>query len=349
MNGLLLINLGTPEAPNTAPVRRYLAEFLADPRVLSMPAPVRWFLLYCIILPFRPRKSAKAYKKVWDPERGSPLMFHSLDLTEGVAQALGQDWHVVLGMRYGKPSLASALDELIDKGCDRIFAMPLYPQFASSTTGSTLEHLYELAGKRPWVPPLTVIPAFHDHPDYLDATVAAAAPIVEATVDPHVVFSFHGVPESQVKITDLSKGRTHCLASDSCCETLGPANRGCYRAQCVATAKGLAERMGIPRERWSIGFQSRLGPVQWLQPYTDHVLEELSDKGVDPVVVLTPSFVADCLETLEEIGMEAKEDYTGGELSVAPCLNAHPQWVRAVAQIVREAAGVESPVAMASR
>ena len=339
MNGLLLINLGTPDAPTTGPVRRYLAEFLADPRVLTMPAPVRWFLLYCIILPLRPRKSAAAYQKVWDAERGSPLLFHSEDLTAAVAARMGPAWRVRLGMRYGNPSMESALDGLIADGCDRIFVMPLYPQYASSTTGSTVEALYKMVGTRPWVPSITVVPPFFDHPDYLAATASAARPTVEAAGEPHVVFSFHGVPESHVQATDLSDGRTHCLKSDTCCEAIGPANRGCYRAQCFTTARSLAAHMELPRERWSIGFQSRLGRVPWIRPYTDHVLDELSEAGVDPVVVLTPSFVADCLETLEEIGMEAKKDYTGGALTVAPCLNTHPDWVEAVAQIVADAAG----------
>jgi len=339
VHGLLLINLGTPESPHTGPVRDYLAEFLADPRVLTLPAPMRWFLLYFIILPFRPRRSAAAYQKVWDAERGSPLLFHTRDLADAVDAAMGADWVVALGMRYGNPSLESALDQLIEAGCERIFVMPLYPQYASSTTGSTLEAIHALAGARQWVPPLTVIPPFYDHPAYLQATLAAAADTLADTDQPHVVFSFHGIPESHVQATDLSPGRDHCLASESCCDTIGLANRACYRAQCVATARLLAERLELPADRWSFSFQSRLGRVPWLQPYTDHHLEALSKAGTDPVVVLTPSFVADCLETLEEIGMEAKAEYTGGALTVAPCLNAHPDWVSAVVRIVHEAAG----------
>ncbi len=339
MNGLLLINLGTPEAPQTRPVRRYLAEFLADPRVLDMPAPLRWFLLYFIILPFRPRRSAAAYRKVWDDQRGSPLLFHSQDLTDAVRETLGSGWSVELGMRYGQPAMQDALDRLIDAGCERIFVMPLYPQYASSTTGSTLEALFEMAGTRPWIPSITVVPPFFNHPAYLDATVQAARATVEAADSPHVVFSFHGVPERQVEATDLSSGRSHCLKDRyGCCDVLTAANRGCYRAQCVATARSLAERLDLPDDRWTLSFQSRLGRIPWLQPYTDHTLEELGSNGTDRVVVLTPSFVADCLETLEEIGMEAKQEFAG-ELTVAPCLNAHPRWVDAVAQIVLEAAG----------
>ena len=355
MNGLLLINLGTPEGPDTGPVRRYLAEFLSDPRVLDMPAIQRWLLLYLIILPLRPRRSSAAYQKVWDPERGSPLLFHSEDLTAGVDAALGDDWTVVLGMRYGRPSLESALDALVDAGCTRIFVLPLYPQYASSSTGSSLEAVFRLAAERPWVPPITVVPSFFDHPGYLDATIDAARDTVDAARQsagaehPHVVFSFHGLPEHQVRATDLSPGRTHCLASETCCDTLVPANRGCYRAQCFATARGLAERLGIPRSGWTLSFQSRLGRVPWLRPYTDHVLAELSDAGVDPVVVFTPSFVADCLETLEEIGMEAKGEYTGGALWEAPCLNAHPSWIDTVVELVQTAAGLGVRAAGAAR
>jgi len=342
MNGLLLVNLGTPDAPETGPVRRYLAEFLSDPRVLDMPAIARFLLLYGVILPFRPKRSAAAYKKVWDPERGSPLLFHSRDLAEGVAARLGQSWTVALGMRYGRPSLQDALQQLIDAGCTRLFVLPLYPQYASSTTGSTTQALYELTARLAWVPPITVMPPFFEHPRFIEATVEAAADTLGRVRPAHVFFSFHGIPERQVQATDLSPDRSHCLASDACCERLTAANRGCYRAQCFATARALAERMGLSRSEWSIGFQSRLGRIPWIRPYTDDVLHELSERGVGPVVVLCPSFVADCLETLEEIGMEAVSEYGEPGLHLAPCLNSHPVWVDAVAGLAREAAGSAS-------
>ena len=341
--GLLLLNLGTPEAPTTPAVRRYLRQFLGDPRVLDMNRVGRTLLLEGVILPLRPRKSAHAYAQIWDRERGSPLLFHGRDLAGAVAERLGRAWVVELGMRYGQPSLASAVDRLIAADVDRIVALPMFPQYASSSTGSALEELYRVCATRTNVPPLAVVPAFYDHPGFLDAFAAVAAPRLAELAPDHVLFSFHGLPERHVRASDTTGA--HCLPAGAatygaCCEAIGPANRHCYRAQCVATARGLASRLGLPAERTSIAFQSRLGRVPWIKPYTDEVLPELLGRGVKKIAVLCPAFVADCLETLEEIGMRARDTAAaaGGELTLIPSLNATQPWVDAVVDLARAAA-----------
>jgi len=338
MNGLLLVNLGTPDAPTTPAVRRYLAEFLSDPRVIDINAVGRWFLLHGIILRVRPRKSAEAYRQVWT-DRGSPLLVHGQDLAAAVAAELGADWRVELGMRYGNPSLEEALDRLEAAGVNRVVVLPLYPQYASSSTGSTLEKVYALAARRPVTPALSVVPDFFDAAGFIDAAAAVAeGPLAEFRAD-HLLFSFHGVPERQVRATDFGSG--HCLAGDGCCDTLRAENRSCYRAQSFATARALAARLGVGAGGYTVGFQSRLGRTPWIRPYTDELLVTLARAGTRRLGVLCPSFAADCLETLEEIGIRARETFiaAGGEdLLAVPCVNATPRWASAVAEFARRAA-----------
>lgn len=333
-HGLLLINLGTPDEPTTGAVRRYLREFLGDPRVIDINPVGRALLLNLIILPTRPAKSAHAYRSIWDPVRGSPLMYHSQDLAAGVARELGADWKVELAMRYGKPSLASGLDALISAGVDRIVVLPLFPQYASSSTGTAVARVMELAGARWNVPSLDVVPAFFDDPGFLDAFATIGAPaIAEARAD-HVLFSFHGLPVRQITKTDAT-GK-HCFASETCCDTL--ANPNCYRAQCFHTARALAHRLALADDGYTVCFQSRLGRTPWIQPYTDVVLDQLAAAGKKRLAVLCPAFVADCLETVEEIGMRAKDQFKaagGEELVLVPSLNSTPGWISAVAAIAR--------------
>ncbi len=340
--GLLLVNLGTPDAPETGDVRRYLREFLFDPRVLDIPAPLRWALLELLILPTRPARSAEAYRKVWT-EEGSPLLVHGRALAAQLAHALGPRWVVELGMRYGNPSLASALEKLATAGARTITLLPLYPQYASSSTGSTLERVQQLSGAAWNVPALRVVQPFFDHPAFLDAWVEVARPVLAQAQPDHVLFSFHGLPERQVLKSDVS-GK-HCLQSAGCCDVAVPENRWCYRAQCFSTARSLAGRLGVKAEDFTVSFQSRLGRTPWLKPYTDLLLPELVQKGVRRLAVLCPAFVADCLETLEEIGIRAQQDFlrAGGEsLTLVPSLNAHPAWVRALVQLVREGSRLSS-------
>lgn len=335
--GLLLVNLGTPDAPETKEVRRYLREFLSDPRVLDIAAPLRWALLELLILPTRPARSAEAYRKVWT-EAGSPLLVHGQALTQRLAEALGPKWAVQLGMRYGNPSLGSALEKLTAAGVRSITLFPLYPQYASSSTGSTLERVHHLTGMAWNVPALQVVQPFFDHPAFLDAWVEVARPVLSEARADHVLFSFHGLPERQVLKSDVS-GR-HCLQSPGCCDVSVAENRWCYRAQCFSTARALTARLGLVAERTTVSFQSRLGRTPWLKPYTDLLLPELVQKGVKRLAVLCPAFVADCLETLEEIGIRAQQDFlrAGGEsLTLVPSLNAHPAWVRSLVQMLRGA------------
>ena len=328
--GLLLVNLGTPDAPTTRAVRRYLAEFLSDPRVLDGNPVGRWLLLHGVILRFRPAKSAHAYRSIWDAERGSPLLAHSRDLAAGVARALGDGWVVELAMRYGRPAIAAALERLRAAAVDRIVVFPLFPQYAASSTATAVARVMELAATGWDVPAIDVVPAFHADAGFLAAWQAVAAPALEAARADHVLFSFHGLPERQIRKSDPSGD---CLR-DGCCERLGAANAGCYRAQCYATARALAERLGVAD--YTVCFQSRLGRTPWIQPHTDALIAELATKGVKRLAVLCPAFVADCLETLEEIGIRARAQWKaagGEELVLVPSLNATPAWVDAVAAL----------------
>ncbi|MEW5850413.1 MAG: ferrochelatase [Myxococcota bacterium] len=343
--GLLLINLGTPDKPETPEVRRYLRQFLSDPRVVDLPAIPRWLLLNLIILPTRPARSAHAYRKIWT-DRGSPLLFHSMDLREGVQRELGPDIPVALGMRYGNPSIESALTLLRRAGCSRVVVFPLYPQYASSSGGSSLEEVYRISARLWNVPNLSVVPPFFAHPAFIEAFRDVAAPVLQDFQPDHVLFSYHGVPERHVTRSDETG--EHCLQSEACCATLGHANHGCYRAQCFATTRLIARALGLGEDKASLSFQSRLGRTPWIRPYTDEVLPELAKRGIKRLAVICPAFVADCLETLEEIGMRAREDYAahGGELRLVPSLNSTPGWVRAVAQLAREAMAVPAPAAL---
>ncbi len=343
--GVLLINVGTPDAPATAEVRRYLREFLGDPRVLDLNPVARTLLLELAILPRRSSRSAEAYRKIWTAE-GSPLLVHARALREALAGALGPAFAVAVGMRYGNPSIAAGLAELRSARVDRILLFPLYPHLASSSTGTSLEAALGILAREWNVPPVATVPPFYDDPGFLDAFVAVAAPVLLDLRPDHVLFSFHGLPERHIRKSDPSGA--HCLASESCCDAVGGVNRDCYRAQCFATARGLAGRLGLEPPAWGVAFQSRLGRDPWIRPFTDEVLPALAERGVRRVAVFCPAFVADCLETLEEIGMDAREEFVehGGEdLRLVPSLNAHPIWVEAAARLVRQAAGVESRAA----
>ena len=335
MLGLLLSNLGTPDDPSPGSVRRYLREFLSDPRVLDIGAVGRWALLNFIILPTRPKKSAEAYAKVWT-ERGSPLLAYSLELKDAMQAKLGDAWMVELGMRYGKPSLAEALARFSARGVDRIVFAPLYPQYASSSTGSSVEALYQLASARWVTPSIATLPAFYDDAGFVRAFAAVGRPVIEEARPDHVLFSYHGLPERQVMKSD-DTGQ-HCLKSERCCEQIVVANRNCYRAQCYATTRALVSELGLSVPH-TVSFQSRLGRTPWIKPYTDFVMPELAKQGVRRLAVFCPAFVADCLETLEEIGLRAKRDWSalGGEsLTLVPSLNATPAWVDALVHLVRK-------------
>lgn len=333
--GVLLMNLGTPASPEPRDVRRYLREFLSDARVLDLPWPARRLLVEAAILPFRPRRSAEAYRKIWT-EQGSPLLVHSRALARALAERLGDAYRVELAMRYGEPSLRGALARLLQADVRAVVAVPLFPQYASSASGSALEQLFALAGELWNVPPLRVVAPFYADPGFVAAVRERAAPDLERFRPDHVVLSYHGLPERHVRKSDPT-GR-HCLASEGCCGAIASANRSCYRAQCYATSRALAAALALPADRVTTAFQSRLGRTPWIRPYTDLVLPELAARGVKRLAVLCPSFVADCLETLEEIGLRAREQWRelgGDAFHLVACPNEHPAWVAALAALVR--------------
>lgn len=333
--GVLLVNLGTPDAPQPSEVRRYLRDFLSDPRVIDINPVIRWMLLLFIILPLRPRRSAEAYAKIWG-EGGSPLLLHGHALRKAVGERLAEI-PVALAMRYGTPSIASGLDQLAAAGCDHLVVVPLFPQYASSSSGSALEAVYREAGRRWNTPFVSVVPPFFEDLRFVEAFAQVAQPVLDELRPDHVLMSFHGLPERHMRKSDPT-GR-HCLASESCCAKLVDANRNCYRAQCFATAQALAGRLGLPDDQWSVSFQSRLGRDPWIRPYTDERIVELAKAGVERVAVMCPAFVADCLETLEEIGIRAEEDFraAGGKaLRLVPSLNATPAWIDAVVGLVQD-------------
>ncbi len=336
--GVLLTNVGTPDSPEPGDVRRYLRQFLSDPRVLDINPIGRFLLLELIILPFRPQKSAEAYRQVWTKE-GSPLRVFSDQQAAGLRQRLGST-PVELGMQYGQPSIPSALDRVQQAGVEHVVVVPLYPQHSSSATVAAVEAVFTHLSTQWALPSISVVPPFFDAPDFIDAWRLLARPELDRFKPDHVVFSFHGLPERHMRKADATG--QHCLVAQSCCDSLVEANRYCYRAQCYATARSLSSTLGLEAARYSVTFQSRLGRTPWIRPYTDVVLPELiKDKGVKRVAVMCPAFVADCLETLEEIGIRAKRDFiaAGGEdLLLIPSLNAHPAWLDALAELVRKTA-----------
>jgi len=292
--------------------------------VIDIAAVWRKLLLHLFILPFRPRRSGEAYQKIWT-EEGSPLVV----ISEQVAELLRGRVQipVALAMRYGKPSIATAVQNLVEGGVDHLLLIPLFPHYAMSSYETAVERVREMVAQRAPGMRLDVQPPFYDDPDYLEALYAVARPDLEAEPD-LVLFSFHGVPERQVRKTDPSG--EHCLRVDGCCEATHPAQAFCYRHQVLATARALAARAGLEPGRWSVAFQSRLGRTPWLAPFADQVLRGLPEQGVRSLVVLCPSFVSDCLETLEEMGIRGRETFleAGGErFTLVPCLNTEPRWI----------------------
>jgi ferrochelatase len=337
VTGILLLNLGTPRSPRPGDVRRYLREFLRDPRVLDMPAPLRYLLLETVILPFRPRRTARAYQKIWMPE-GSPLLVHGRALARALAAELGDGYAVELAMRYGKPGIREALERLAARSPARLLALPLFPQYSSAATGSAREKLAREHARLPGLPALETLGPFYNRVEFVAAWTELAEGWLASFRPDFVLFSYHGLPERQVQATDPT-GR-HCLADAACCDAIGPANRDCYRAQCLATTRALATALQLAEGSFATSFQSRLGRTPWIKPYTDLLLPELAARGHRRLAILCPAFVADCLETLEEIGIRAREQWRGlggEELLLVPSLNAEPAWVRTLAGWLRRA------------
>ena len=335
MTGLLLMNLGTPASPSTADVRAYLREFLSDSRVLDGPAWRRQLILNLFILPTRPQRSAAAYRRIWT-DRGSPILAHGSSLLHKVRSRLPDTAPVELGMRYGNPSIRTGIEQLIAAGADRLILFPMYPQYSAATTGSCLAEAYRVLETIRAVPPVAVVPPFYDHPAWLEPVAALARETMDPAGAGKVFLSFHGLPEHQVQAADRT-GKT-CLATEDCCATLRAENANCYRAQCYATARALTRMLDLSAEQVVTCFQSRLGRTPWIRPYTDEMLSGHAAGGVD-ALILSPAFVADCLETLEELGMQGAEIWSaagGGTLALAPCVNDDDRWADGVLTLVRE-------------
>ncbi len=332
---VLLVNLGSPDSTSAQDVRRYLEEFLSDDRVIDSPKLIQQFVLRCFILPKRPKQSAEAYKRVWT-EDGSPLLVISRNLKRLLQDQV--EPHVELAMRYGSPSIASAIGNLKRKGITKVVLIPLYPHYAMSSYETVVAKVWEEVGKQAPEMKVETLQPFYDDPEYIDALIDKAGPYLEKGYD-HLLFSYHSIPVRHLKKADSSKA--HCQITPDCCNICSPVHSTCYKAQTVATTEAFVEKASIPRDKFSISYQSRLGREPWIQPYTDNVLEELPSKGVKKLLVMTPAFVSDCLETLEEIAMEGKDIFleAGGEsFEMIPCLNEHPKLVAFLANRTKELA-----------
>ena len=332
---VLLVNLGSPDSPTVTDVRRYLAEFLGDDRVLDAPRqPWRWLLLHGIILRTRPAKSAHAYASVWTPE-GSPLIATSRRVQQKLTALLGPDMPVALAMRYGRPSIAAAIGQLAAWGIRELLLIPQYPHYAMSSWETVeVKVRAEVARRAPGLRLETVPPFFADA-DYIEALRATMEPALTRPID-HLLFSYHGIPVRHLRKADSS--RAHCTWVPDCCHACHPAHATCYRAQVIRTTELLARRTGLDPARYSISFQSRLVGEPWLEPYTDRELQRLPAAGCRRLLVVTPAFTADCLETLEEIRITGRQTFlrAGGEsFEHIPCLNDHPAYLGFLAGRIR--------------
>ncbi len=331
--GILLVNLGTPDSPSTADVRKYLDQFLMDERVIDIHPIKRNLLVRGIIVPFRSPKSAKLYQEIWTKE-GSPLLIYGNSVKDIIAERLGDDYHVELAMRYQSPSIPDALERLKQAKVESIKVVPLFPQYASASTGSVHQLVMEIVSKWQAIPSLSFINNYYDHPGMIQVFADNARKYLDQQWD-HILFSFHGIPQRQMKKADVSG--VHCLQVKDCCRTLTENNKFCYSAQCYQTAKLIAEELSLDKNNYTLCFQSRLGSDPWMQPYTSDVLKELAAKGVKRILVLCPAFVADCLETLYEITFEYHEEFQklGGEkVQLVESLNDHPKWIDALEDII---------------
>ncbi len=331
---LLLVNLGSPASTKVEDVRSYLDQFLMDPHVIDLPWPVRRMLV-SLILRKRPEQSAHAYASIWWPE-GSPLVALSRQLSEAM-KVQWTEGPVELAMRYGEPSIEAALLRLAAVGTTNVLLAPLYPQYADSTTTTAIVEARRVIAAHQLPMQLSVLPAFYGEPEYLDALASSVAPHLAQDFD-HLLLSFHGLPERHLHKLDPSK---HCLQGADCCQRAsGAVLEKCYRAQCYKVAEGFAQRTALAPEQYSVAFQSRLGRAKWIEPYTEVRLQQLAEQGVKKLLVMCPAFVADCIETLEEIGIRGREQFIaagGQELTLIPCLNSHPDWVAALTTICNRA------------
>lgn len=330
--GILLVNLGTPDSPAPKDVFRYLNEFLTDGRVIDIPWLPRQLLVRGVIVPFRYRQSARSYKEIWTKE-GSPLKVYGFGLRDALQKALGDDYDVDLAMRYQNPSIESVLNSMLQRGIKKLLVVPLFPHYASATTGSVNQKIMELLAKKQVVPEVTFVKQFPTHPGFIRSFVEIGKTHAPETYD-HILFSFHGLPKKHITKCDK---HNHCFKQQDCCQNLSFINDNCYSAQCYATARLIAEGLSLPNEQYSVSFQSRLGNDPWLVPASSQKIEDLAKEGKKRVLVFCPAFVCDCLETVFEIEVENRLEFQkhGGEtLTLVPGLNVHPVWVDGLKEIV---------------
>lgn len=328
--GVLLLNLGTPDNCDNQSVYRYLTEFLMDPRVIDLPAWMRFILIKMVIIPFRYQKTVKAYKQIWT-DKGSPLLLHSVAIKEAVAKQLGETYQVELAMRYGRPDLQTALDVL--NTCQSIRMVPLFPQYSSAATGSAIEYFLKKIGRQWNIPSIQIKHEFYNHPGF----IAAIVDRIKENVNQHTIdlfiFSFHGLPERHI---DKSVCHAACDRMGPCPE-INKSNQYCYRAQCYKTAQLIAEQLKLESNNFLVVFQSRLGRTPWIKPYIDLALKDLVVRGIKKIAVVCPSFVADCLETLEEINIRMRQQWyllNGETFIFIPCINDHPLWIQSLCEMI---------------
>ncbi len=330
---ILLINLGTPEAPTTPKVGKYLTQFLNDKRVIDVNPILRFILVNLIIVPFRSFKSAGLYKHIWTKD-GSPLLLNSIDLKTKMQASVGDKYIVELAMRYQQPSIKNALEAIRKHQPEKIHIVPLYPQYASSSTGSTLEAVLNEIKKWEVIPNLNVMSKFYNHPKFLEALLVEAKKYDIANYD-HVIFSYHGLPERHIRKGSAHYGGGHCQMGD-CCKVITKDNQYCYRANSFETTRQLVNALNIPEGKYTTAFQSRLDN-KWLKPFSDKVVEDLAKNGAKKLLIFSPAFVADCLETIHEIGTEYDElfkEHGGESVTLVGSLNASKEWVEALKTII---------------
>ncbi len=330
---VLLANLGSPDSYQVKDVRTYLSEFLMDERVIDIPYFARLLLVRGIIVPFRSPKSAAKYKTIWT-ENGSPLIHISRQVQQKVKEAI--QLPVELCMRYANPTPAFALDNLKRENPDlkEVVLVPLYPHYAMSSYETAVEHVKQTYQKGNYPFELKVVPPFYNHPKYIDSLVNSIKPHLNKDFD-HLLFSYHGIPKRHVLKTDCTK--SHCFSSEHCCSIASKAHEVCYRHQVIETTNLVADKLGLPNEKFSFSFQSRLGADAWLQPYSAEQFKKFPQQGIKKLIVVCPAFVSDCLETLEEIQEEGHEDFMkagGEEYSVIPCLNDRRDWIETIKHLV---------------
>ena len=334
--GVLLVNLGTPDAPTKSAVGRYLKQFLLDPRVIDFGWVKRNLLIRALILPFRTGSSTKLYQRLWT-EEGSPLKYHGYKVAEDLQKLMGDEYHVELAMRYQNPSIESAIEKMMKAGVSEITVFPMFPQYASASTGSAHEEVMRVLSNQLTIPPVKFINSFYNHPKMIEVFVENARQFNFDDYD-HIIFSYHGIPQRHLRKADISC--SHCLKTEDCCQSLSKINQFCYSAQSYATTRALVKQLNLRDDQYTTSFQSRLGKEVWTQPYTIDIIEDLAAKGAKRLLVFSPAFVADCLETTVEVAFEYQEDFekAGGEhIDLVPSLNDHPKWVEAIRDIVLDA------------